>query len=273
MNAFLDFLAQNAGWLNITWWVTIAAMVGLFIISIARPYGKIAKTLPLTIMFRPKENLDLDFQSVGYAMMHTTWLARISHYTIFIDAFFWFVIFNYFSPVLGILILLLMIYQGSRIGERAFIIAFLTTGVIFYAGSLALISTIGASSAWLLSIVVLMLGGIIRLIGHSAEPAPPMMLDDSDQFVKINHKTVNWKLFVTPIYGYVAEFASGLPNRLFAVQVNYIYQMFSRLNFSPKKTLSWDTIHEKATKIFKGGYAEDEDLTKYYDMVNGGKAQ
>ena len=65
-------------------------MVLLFLISMIAPYGKIAKVLPLTIMFNPKENLDLDLQSVGYAMMHTTWLARISHYTIFIDAFFWF---------------------------------------------------------------------------------------------------------------------------------------------------------------------------------------
>jgi hypothetical protein len=83
MEQILDFLFQNSQVLNITFLVTIVLMVALFVLSIAAPYGKITKTLPLTIMFHPKENLDLDLQSVGYAMMHTTWLARISHYTIF----------------------------------------------------------------------------------------------------------------------------------------------------------------------------------------------
>jgi len=265
MDAIMNFLIENAHWMNIVWWVTIVLMIGLFALSIFAPYGKITKILPLTIMFNPRENLNLDIQSVGYAMMHTTWLARISHYTIFIDAFFWFIIFNYFSPILGAVVLMAMTYQASKIGEKAFTLSFLILGVAFYAGSVWMGASMGWSNAWLVAIGVLMSSGMIRFVGHWAEPAPPLMLDDSDKFVKILPKTVNYKLALMPIYGYVAEFSSGLPNRLFTVQVNYLYQLILRLK--PTKTLSWKAINERAFKIFRGGYFTDEYMTEYYNLV------
>lgn len=267
MEAILNILSANAAWLNIVWWVTIGLMVVLFLMSVIAPYGKITKIFPLTIMFHPKENLDLDLQSVGYAMMHTTWLARISHYTIFIDAFFWFIVFNYFSPVLGAAVLGLMIYQAAMIGERAFTVSFTVLGILFFGLSLWMGFAIGWNSAWLIAIAVLMISGVVRLIGHSSEPAPPMMLDDTDRFVKVNAKTFNWKIVVMPVYGYVAEFASGLPNRLFTVQVNYLYQAL--LRFQPSKTLSWSRVNEKARKIFRSGYLTDERLGEYYQIVSG----
>lgn len=230
------------------------------------PYGRITRVLPLTIMFNPRENLDLDLQSVGYAMMHTTWLARISHYTIFIDAFLWFIIFNSFSNILGAIVLMLMTYQSSKIGEQAFTLTFLLLGVAFYSLSLLVGNAIGWEGAWLISISVLMLTAVIRLIGHSTEPAPPMMLDASDQFVPVKPRTMNWKLAIMPIYGYVAEFASGLPNRLFTVHVNFIYQQVLRLK--PKQTMSWSSINERAFRIFRSGYKSDERMGDYYNQVN-----
>ena len=69
-----------------------------------------------------------------------------------------------------------------------------------------------------------------------------------------------------PIYGYVAEFASGLPNRLFTVQVNYLYQQVLRLK--PNQTMSWKSVNDKAFQIFRGGYKEDERLNEYYTLVS-----
>ncbi len=275
METIIDFLIQNSQVLNIVFLVTIVLMVALFILSVVAPYGKITKTLPLTIMFHPKENMDLDLQSVGYAMMHTTWLARISHYTIFLDALVWFILFSSIHWSLSLVALFAMIYQSARIGENAFTISFLLIGMIYFASSIFLVdvlnslvvsSSIFSSPAWLVSIAMLIASGIIRFVGHFAEPAPPMMLDDTDQFVKITPKTINYKLAIMPIYGYVAEFSSGLPNRLFTVQVSYIYQLISRMK--PTKTMSWKNVNQHAFEIFNGGYGKDERLNDYYQVIS-----
>jgi len=168
-----------------------------------------------------------------------------------------------------------MIYQSARIGENAFTISFLLIGMIYFASSIFLVdvlnslvvsSSIFSSPAWLVSIAMLIASGIIRFVGHFAEPAPPMMLDDTDQFVKITPKTINYKLAIMPIYGYVAEFSSGLPNRLFTVQVSYIYQLISRMK--PTKTMSWKNVNQHAFEIFNGGYGKDERLNDYYQVIS-----
>lgn len=250
-------------------------MFCLYFIAIIAPYSKIAKVLPLTIMFNPKENIDLDLQSVGYALLHSTWLAQISHYTIFIDAFFWFVLLGSVHWGLSLLALLVMVYQGFRIGEKWFGISFIGVGLLFFVGSFWVVEslntlagasyTLFTSPAWLVAVFVLLLGGLIRFVGHFAEPAPPMLLDDSDQFVKITPKTANWKLLLMPIYGFVAEFSSGLPYRLFIVQVNYLYQRFAGV--TPQHTQTWTSINERAKQAFEGGYTQDEQLGQYYKTV------
>lgn len=272
---FLDFLIQNNQTLNIIFLVTVILMIGLFILSIVAPYGKITKTLPLTLMFHPKENLDLDLQSVGYAMMHTTWLARISHYTIFVDAFLWFMLFSSIHWSLSLIVLFGMVYQTAKIGENSFTIAFLVMGMIYFSSSILLVNALNVhtgssplllSAGWLVPVFGLIASGLIRFVGHFAEPAPPMMLDDSDKFVKITPKTINYKLALMPIYGYVAEFSSGLPNRLFTVQVNYLYQLFSKMK--PTKTMTWKNVNEHAFEVFNNGYNKDERLNDYYHVVN-----
>ena len=274
MDFILSILAENSSLLNGFFATTILLMCGLFLLSILAPYSKITTVLPLTIMFNPKKNLDLDLQSLGYALLHSTWLGQISHYTIFIDAFFWFVLLVCIHWSLGLLALAVMMYQAFRIGEKWFSISFIALGTLFFVLSLltvnslntmATFESLSTSPAWLIAIFVLLLGGLIRFFGHIFEPAPPMMLDDSDKFVKISPKTVNWKLILMPIYGFVAEFASGLPYRLFIVQVNYLYQKIT--NIQPTKTQSWSRINERANKAFKNGYTADEQLGNYYHTV------
>lgn len=267
--AVVDWLIRNANWIGVAWWVTLALMAALFALAIVAPYSKVTKALPLTVMFNPRENLNLNLQSVCYAMTHTTWMGRISHLTIAVDAFLWFVVLNHISPILGLAMLALMAHQASAIGEQTFSISFLLLGAVFYAGSLWLGHALGWYGAWLVSIAVLMTDGMIRFVGHWTEPAPPFLLDDSDQFIPITPRTANWKLALMPVYGYVAEVASGLPNRLFAVQVNYLCQCI--LGLRPKKTLSWEAINERAAGILSGGYRADEWMARYHDLVTGAK--
>ena len=126
------------------------------------------------------------------------------------------------------------------------------------------------TDAVLLSKVILMLGGLIRMIGHSAELMPPLLLERSDQFVKLTAQNINYKIPLVALIGYVAEFSSGLPNRLFPVQVNYLYQAIFRVK--PQTTLPWQDIELSAKKVLTGGYSKLTALHHYYNTVTEEKA-
>ena len=50
------------------------------------------------------------------------------------------------------------------------------------------------------------------------------------------------------------EFSSALPNRLFPVQVNFLYQTIFRVQ--PEVTLPWKEIEGSAKKVLTRGYSE-----------------
>lgn len=266
MDTLLNFLLDNSFIINAIWWITIGAMALLFLISYLFPYKKIAKVLPLTIMFNPKENLDLNFQSVGYEMMHTTFLARSTHYTIFVDAFLWFVVFTAIHPIVGILALVLMAYQSMKIGEISFTVSFIFIGILYFSLALLINLVLPAAMVWVVATTALLFTAFLRFIGHLTEPAPPLLLEESDQFVKISLKNLNWKVLIMPFYGFVAEFASGLPSRLFIVQVNFFNQML--LGLKPKNIASIKSIKEKAKEVNLFGYNKEEKLDEYYHSIN-----
>ena len=120
-------------------------------------------------------------------------------------------------------------------------------------------------NAVLVAKVVLMMGGFIRMLGHSAELVPPLLLNKSDQFVKLSSKNINYKIPLVVLIGYIGEFASGLPTRLFPVQVNYLYQTIFRVN--PHKTLSWKEIDSSSKEVLTGGYSKLHKLGNYYNSV------
>lgn len=70
MQNFIDLLHANESIIQILWWSTIGCMIVLYLLSNFAPANIIGKILPLHTVFKPKKNVDLDFQSVGYAMLH-----------------------------------------------------------------------------------------------------------------------------------------------------------------------------------------------------------
>lgn len=262
----IDFLQANSSLIQTIWWITIGSMILLYLATNLVPANIIGRLLPLHTVFEPRKNLDLDFQSIGYAMLHKSWFSRITHYTIFIDAFFWFMVFQYWHWSIPLVILGLMILQSALIGEKKFTISFIIAGSAVYGVSLYLGGLLGWQNAYLVSITGLMAGGLIRAIGHWPDPIPPMVLDQSDKFVRLTPKTVNWKIGVLVYVGYIAEFGSGLPNRLLPVQVNYLYQLFTRIK--PEKTLAWREIEDQASAAFEHGYSALAELREYYETVN-----
>ncbi len=110
-----------------------------------------------------------------------------------------------------------------------------------------------------------MLGGLLRMLSHSAELIPPLLVNKSDQFEKLTARNFNWKVPLSSVIGYVGEFGSGLPNRILPVQVNYLYQTVFGLK--PDTTLPWTAVEAAAQKVLTGGYSQLSALRKYYNSV------
>ncbi len=266
---FLHWLSGFESIINPLWVFTLVSMVVLYLLCNVLPDSWTGRILPLHDVFKPHTNVDLDFQSIGYALLHTTWATRITHSTIIIESVMWFVVFQSWHWSMPFLALLAIVIQSLFIGDVKFGLCFSLVGVAVFAGANFVIGAIGIENAVLLGKVILMLGGLMRMLSHSAELIPPILLNDSDQFVKLSAKNVNWKIPLSSLVGYVAEFGSGLPNRILPVQVNYLYQLIFRVQ--PVKTLSWQEVEVSARQALTGGYSKLASLQSYYSSVMKGK--
>ena len=261
----ITWIAQYESIINNLWLLTLIAMFVLYIVCNVVPDSIVGQYLPLHNVFKPKTNVDLDYQSIGYALLHTKWITRLTHYTIIFEVVLWFVIFQSWHWSIPFIALFAILIQSLFIGDRRFGICFILMGTATFAGAMTMIHFAGMQNAVLLSKVVLMLGGFMRMAGHAAELVPPVLLNNSDQFVKLTIKNVNWRIPLVTIIGYVAEFSSALPNRLFPVQVNFLYQTIFRV--TPLTTLPWQEIEVSAKKVLTGGYSKLSSLGNYYQSV------
>jgi hypothetical protein len=138
-------------------------------------------------------------------------------------------------------------------------------GVITFVGALYTIQYLGLTNAVLCSKFVLMMGGLMRMLSHSAELIPPLLVNKTDQFEKLSAKNFNWKVLLSSPIGYIGEFGSSLPNRILPVQVNYIYQII--FGIKPENTSTWKEIEVSANSVLIGGYSQLSSLRKYYNSV------
>ncbi len=251
------------------WLITLISTVVLYILCNLLPDNITGNFLPLHNVFKPETNVDLDYQSIGYALLHTTWATRITHSTIIIEAVLWFVIFESWHWSIPFLGLALILIQSVFIGDKKFGIFFILIGVLTFIGAIFTIQFLGIQNAVLLSKIVLMLGGLMRMLSHSAELIPPLLVNKTDQFEKLTAKNINWRVLLSSPIGYIGEFGSSLPNRILPIQVNYLYQTV--FGIKPQTTLPWKEVEESAKKVLLGGYSKLNSLKKYYDGVVKGK--
>ncbi|RMG71396.1 MAG: hypothetical protein D6722_06905 [Bacteroidetes bacterium] len=128
---------------------------------------------------------------------------------------------------------------------------------------------VGLAEAALIAKVVLILGGLMRMLGHSAEPIPPLLVNETGQFAKLSADNMNWKVPLASLVGYVGEFSSGLPNRILPVHVNYLYQTLFRVK--PQAILPWKEAETSAMKVLVGGYSQLDALQQYDRSVTQGR--
>lgn len=251
--------------INQMWIFTLTATVVLYIVCNVLPDRITGKYLPLHNVFKPQTNVDLDYQSIGYALLHTTWATRITHSTIIFEAVLWFVIFESWHWSVPIVALALILLQSVLIGDKKFGVFFMLMGVATFGSAIYVIQFLGISNAVLLAKSVLMLGGLMRMLSHSAELIPPLLVNKTDQFEKLTVKNINLRVLLASPIGYIGEFGSSLPNRILPVQVNYIYQTV--FGIKPNTTLPWTEVETSAQKVLQGGYKKLNSLHDYYKSV------
>jgi hypothetical protein len=261
----INWLVQHENIVNQFWLFTLISMAVLYFVCNLLPDRLVGNILPLHNVFRPRKNVDLSYQSIGYAMLHTKWITRLTHYTIIIDVILWFVIFQSWHWSIPFVVLFIILIQALFIGDMKFGLSFILMGTVTFLCAICFMHLAGAQNAVVFSEVGLMMGGLWRMIGHSAEKMPPLLLEKSDQFVKLTPKNITWKIPVVAVIGYVAEFSSALPTRLFPVQINFLYQTIFRA--TPQATLSWHEIEASAKKVLNGGYSELSSLRNYYHNI------
>jgi hypothetical protein len=263
--AFFNWLSQYEAFINQAWFVTLVATLVLYVLCNVLPDRIVGQFLPLHNVFKPETNVDLDYQSIGYALLHTTWATRITHSTIIIEAVLWFVIFDNWHWSVPFIALSLIGVQSVFIGDKKFGFFFMLMGIGTFAGAIYTIQFLGSPNAILLSKFVLMMGGLLRMLSHSAELIPPLLVNQTDQFEKLTAKNINLKVLLSSPIGYIGEFGSSLPNRILPVQVNYIYQTV--FGVKPETTLSWNAVEASAKEALIGGYSKLNSLRHYYDSV------
>ena len=261
----INWLSQYESTINQIWLFTLISMVVLYLLCNILPDNITGKYLPLHNVFKPKTNIDLDYQSIGYALLHTTWATRITHSTILIEAVLWFVIFESWHWSIPLVALALIIIQSALIGDKKFGVFFVLIGFLTYLGAIFSVQFLGLSHAVLLAKVLLMLGGLMRMLSHSAELIPPLLINETDQFEKLDPKRITFRLLLSSPIGYIGEFGSSLPNRILPIQVNYIYQTI--FGIKPQSTLPWHEIKASADSVLNGGYSKLHSLRNYYNGV------
>ena len=265
MNAVANFILEHQNFILTIWYITFGGMVLFYIAANHLPDKWISRILPFHVAFEPIKNIDLDFQTQGYQMVHTQWFNRITHYTIFLDATLWFVVAFHIHWLAVALVIGICIVQAGLVKERYFAFFFLIS-VFGSAGTAFLMGQFfDPQLLYLCSVMFLMFSGILRVIGHTPEKLPPTVLEDSDKFVKLSSSNLNWRVPIMGMMGYFAEFSSGMPFRLFAVQVNYLYQMIFKIK--PKNTQSLDEMREEANKMLENGITASPKFERYYHRV------
>ncbi len=182
----INFFIQYETLINQIWTFTLVAMVVLYIVCNVLPDSIVGKYLPLHNVFKPQTNVDLDYQSIGYALLHTTWATRITHSTIIVEAVLWFVVFESWHWTVPFMALALILLQSVLIGDKKFGLFFMLMGLLTFGGAVYLIQFMGISNAVLVAKSVLMLGGLMRMLSHSAELIPPLLVNKTDQFLYHN---------------------------------------------------------------------------------------
>ncbi|APR87881.1 hypothetical protein A7982_13230 [Minicystis rosea] len=232
------------------WAVSLGSAVVFYALCYAAP-GLVVRLQSMPWTFHVGRNLDLDFQTVTYATYHTRRFNQITHWPLILDQVAWFVVLERCHPALSVAAVALLLAQAARLGERRVGFAAVVVWPLIALGASLFRDALGDEAAYLLAIVVLMAGTILRCIGHCVEPLPPMMAEESDQFLPVRRALDVRRFWLFPLFGYCSELCAGMPFRLFVVQIAWAT---ARLTGPLQRVIGWSEAARHAREIHARGF-------------------
>ena len=233
-------------------WMSTLAISALFIVACHWVPKQIAPIQSMPWTFQVQRNLDLDFQSVTYAAYHTNALSRGSHLTLGAEAFAWFILIAQVHWSLTIATLLLLGWQAAELREPRFSVFLMLIWLAMAAGATSLVQSTTLSFDWRLPAGFLMACGVFRTLGHALEDIPPLIATREDRFVPLKEMPHPAKLLITLPAGYISEFVSAIPPRLFIVQAFYAFQ---KLGYRPHNNLPWSEAAKIGSQVGIDGWS------------------
>ena len=248
--AFSLILEHLALTIDVLWVSTLAISV-LFLWACHAFPKEIAPIQSMPWTFQIKRNLDLDFQSVTYAAYHTNGLSRGSHLTLGPEALAWFILIAQVHWSLSIAVLLLLGWQAAELKEPVFASFLMVVWSVLAASGAAMASSEVLALTWREPAYFLMACGVFRTLGHALEDIPPLIATREDRFVPLREMPKPSKLLITLPAGYISEFVSALPPRLFIVQVFYAFQ---KLGYRPVTAMPWADAAQIGSRVGAEGW-------------------
>jgi|HubBroStandDraft_6_1064221.scaffolds.fasta_scaffold23123_3 hypothetical protein len=230
--------------------VTLALAGGFYVLCYAAP-RLMLRQMSMPWAFHLDRTIDLDFQSVLYAAYHTAPFARITHGALAVEQVAWLVVIQGWSLPVGAAALALLLVQAALLREPGISVVVAVAWGIVWVLAAAARGSLGDARAMPVAEIVLVAGGALRMVGHLSEPIPPMIGAVGDRFLPLAKARIGLRAPLLIVLGYVAEFSSGLPFRLFVVQVGWIAQ---RLGVRPARAMTWPEAAQRAREVHTLGW-------------------
>lgn len=259
---------EPVGYLEGLWLLAVLATVVLFGGCALVPERVVAlQSMPWT--FQIRRNLDLGFQSLTYETFHTNWWSRGTHYLLAPEQVAWFVLLGAWHPWLPIAAFTGLALQAALLGEHPFsILLCLAWGAVILLAH-GLLLTMGAERAVPVAQAFLLIAALVRVLGHLSEPLPPMLAERSDRFARPSDVGLRPRTLFIAIAGYVSEFASALPGRLFVVQ---LYQLSLACGYQPRTTADRGELKRSSRRIRQEGWRAHPETAPLFEPLLGSSA-
>lgn len=230
--------------------VTVGALVVLHVLVYAIPLA-LVRFNALPWAFRLEFNTDLDFQTVTYATVHDSWQAKYSHLTLPLEYLAWGALLWMWHPAAlacttALVVVMLLLGEEKRFGKIASVVGLLLA--ILTAWS---VEAIGAAQLALPAKALLLVGPLLRFVGHTFDPIPPWVGCEADAFKPLSEARMGWRFPFIVVSGWLSESAASLPFRLFWVQLFWLTQ---RLGIAPQTLRPWSEANQLGRAIRQQGW-------------------
>lgn len=201
--------------------------------------------------FRLDFNADLDFQTVTYAAVHESWPARYSHLTLPLELVAWNALLWMWHPaalVASTLLTMALQLRGEekRFGRLAGVVA-----VAVAAASAGLVEAVGPEAIALPAKALLLIGPVLRFLGHTFDPIPPWVGHEGDVFLPLAKAKMGVRFPAVVFVALLSESAASLPYRLFWVQLFWLTQ---KLGLTPQTLRPWSEANAIGAAIRTNGW-------------------